>query len=350
MSQVYHSNARTNQYVREIIQKSNLTNTELAAKYNVNIKTISKWRNREFLEDKSSRPDNINYTLTPLDKELIRVVRTLTWMELDDLTDTIADVIPKANRSNVYRTLKAFDISRVPVEQKAKAKKFKEYEPGYLHIDVTYLPKFKGQKYYLFVAIDRATRLLQYKVYENKTAENAVKFLKECKEYFPFYITHILTDNGLAPQEYFLASSGQFTDKYSRGKGFVSGNHIFDVECSQSQRQTQSECKEDAIEHRLTAPHTPQTNGMVERVNGTIKNATIKAEDYDNIEDVTNDLKKFLIYYNFNRRHRSLRKELKVRTPFDAVQSWFQTKPEIFKILPDLFQDIAFGMVQRGET
>jgi transposase-like protein len=160
MSQVYHSNARTNQYVREIIQKSNLTNTELAAKYNVNIKTISKWRNREFLEDKSSRPDNINYTLTPLDKELIRVVRTLTWMELDDLTDTIADVIPKANRSNVYRTLKAFDISRVPVEQKAKAKKFKEYEPGYLHIDVTYLPKFKGQKYYLFVAIDRATRLL----------------------------------------------------------------------------------------------------------------------------------------------------------------------------------------------
>jgi len=58
-----------------------------------------------------------------LEKELIKVVRTMTWMELDDLTDTI---IPNANRSNVYRTLKAFDINRVPVEQKAKAKKFKE--------------------------------------------------------------------------------------------------------------------------------------------------------------------------------------------------------------------------------
>ena len=44
---------------------------------------------------------------------------------------------------------------------------------------------------------------------------------------------------------------------------------------------------------------------------------------------------------NFNRRHGSLRKELNVRTPFDAVGSWFQTKPEIFKILPDVFQDIA---------
>ena len=60
-------------------------------------------------------------------------------------------------------------------------------------------------------------------------------------------------------------------------------------------------------------------------------------------------LHKFLIYYNFNGRHGFLRKELKVRTPFDAVQSWFQTKLEIFNILPDVFQDIAFEMVQRGE-
>lgn len=108
----------------------------------MNVKTIAKHRNRDFTQDKSSRPDKIDYALTSLEKELIRVVRTLAWMELDDLTDTIIDVIPNANRSNIYRTLKAFDINRVPQEQKAKAKKFKEYEPGYLHIDVTYLPRF----------------------------------------------------------------------------------------------------------------------------------------------------------------------------------------------------------------
>jgi len=157
MSQVYHSNARTNQHVRQRIQQSDLTNVELADNYGVNVKTVAKHRSRDFLNDKSSRPNSIKYALTPLEKELIRVVRTLTWMELDDLTDTMVDVIPNANRSNIYRTLKAFDISRVPVKQKAKAKKFKEYEPGYLHIDVTYLPKFECQKYYLFVAIDRAS-------------------------------------------------------------------------------------------------------------------------------------------------------------------------------------------------
>ncbi|MDF1881621.1 transposase [Sulfurimonas sp. MAG313] len=330
MSQNYHCNARTNQHVRSIIQESNGTNVELASRYSVNTKTIAKHKNRDFTEDKSSRPNTIHYALSPMEKEIIRAVRVLTWMDLDDLTDAIIENIPHANRSNVYRTLKAFNINTVPQEEKAKAKKFKEYEPGYLHIDVTYLPKFEKQKYYLFVAIDRATRLLYYKVYQNKSSENALDFLKRCKEYFPFYLTHVLTDNGL-----------EFTDKWARGKGFVSGNHKFDQECA----QTQSQHSEDAIDHRLTAPYTPQTNGMVERVNGTIKNATVKAQEYLNLQEMLQDLQKFLIYYNFNRRHGSLSKELKVRTPFDALQSWFQIKPEIFKISPDDFKGIAFEMV-----
>jgi len=33
----------------------------------------------------------------------------------------------------VIRTLKSFKISRVPEEQKAKAKKFKEHQLGFLH-------------------------------------------------------------------------------------------------------------------------------------------------------------------------------------------------------------------------
>jgi len=50
-------------------------------------------------------------------------------------------------------------INTVPKQEKEKAKKFKEYELGFLRMDVTYLPKFKGIKQYLFVAIDRATTI-----------------------------------------------------------------------------------------------------------------------------------------------------------------------------------------------
>ena len=40
MCQVYHSNNRTNQYVRKIIYKSNWTSVELANKYKINTKAI----------------------------------------------------------------------------------------------------------------------------------------------------------------------------------------------------------------------------------------------------------------------------------------------------------------------
>ncbi|VVM26857.1 Mobile element protein [uncultured Gammaproteobacteria bacterium] len=79
-------------------------------------------------------------------------------------------------------------LTGVPQEKKQQASTFKEYEPGYLHIDVTYLPKLAGKKQYLFVAIDRATRVLYFEIYENKTAINAVEFLNNCKDFYPLQL------------------------------------------------------------------------------------------------------------------------------------------------------------------
>ena len=148
--------------------------------------------------------------------------------------------------------------------------------------------------------------------YKNKSSTNAVGFFKECQSFFPFYITHVLTDNGLAPQGHFLASSGQFTDKFVGKTKTVSGNHIFD-----------KLCKDENVDHRLTAPFTPKTNGMVERVNGTIKDRTIKIETYQNVDELIASLNEFLLFYIFTRRHGSLRKELgsKVRTLCDAIEA-----------------------------
>jgi hypothetical protein len=35
------------------------------------------------------------------------------------------------------------------------------------------------------------------------------------------------------------------------------------------------------------------------------------------------DLNKFLIFYNFNRGHGGLRKEIKVRTLYEALEYWY---------------------------
>ena len=103
-------------------------------------------------------------------------------------------------------------------------------------------------------------------------------------------------------------------------------------------------------DHRLTKPSTPKTNGMVERVNGIIKNGTILKENYDSLDIMKTALSNFLVYYLLYRRHGSLRKELKVKTPFEAIKKWYQLKPEIFTVDPDIFYQKILDLNQINET
>ena len=318
MQQVYHSNARTNLNIRTEIQNNSANNSDLANRFNVSEQTISKWKNRDFIQDASCKPLKIEYALSDLEKALVISLRKSSWMSIDEIWETLLVENSKISRSSVYRVLLKENINVVPGEKKEKAKKFKEYEPGYLHIDVTYLPKFDKESSYLFVAIDRCTRSMIYWVYKNKTAENTEDFMDKCFEFFPFYISHILTDNGL-----------EFTNRLLVSKK--------GEKCTKPSKMD-LKCKENNIEHRLTAPFTPKTNGMVERVNGTIKTNTILKNQYQNHQEMNQELMKFLSFYNLYRRHGSIRKELNVKTPFEAVQKWYQLKPEIFKINPLQFK------------
>jgi transposase InsO family protein len=68
-------------------------------------------------------------------------------------------------------------------------------------------------------------------------------------------------------------------------------------------------CTEQNIDHRLTKPATPKTNGMVERVNGTIKNNTILKDTYADLSEMNIKMLEFLSYYLLYRRHSGLVKE-----------------------------------------
>ncbi|NLB48997.1 MAG: transposase family protein [Erysipelotrichia bacterium] len=327
MQQIYHSNAKTNVNNREQIQKcTSASNEELATRFNVSNQTVSKWRNRDFVQDASCCPRNIKYALTELETALVISIRRSSWLPLDEVYEMLLEQNIAISRISVYRCLVKNGINKVPQEQKDKAKKFKAYQPGYLHIDVTYLPKFNGKSAYLFVAIDRATRTLYYEIYDDKTAKSTEDFFDKCLEFFPFVITHILTDNGL-----------EFTNRLIMSKkgNLCTKDSLLDIKCNENQ-----------IEHRLTKPATPKTNGMVERVNGTIKNNTILKNEYKDKSQMNDDLIQFLIYYNLYRRHGSIRKELNVKTPFQAVEKWFILKPEIFRVSPEEFKNKILNLNQ----
>jgi hypothetical protein len=82
---------------------------------------------------------------------------------------------PEVSRSGMDRCLRRHGVGNLrdllPKESKVPAKAFKHYDPGFLHMDVKYLPQMEDEtkRRYLFVAIDRATRWVYLEVKEDKT-------------------------------------------------------------------------------------------------------------------------------------------------------------------------------------
>ncbi|GHU14566.1 hypothetical protein FACS189449_11430 [Alphaproteobacteria bacterium] len=145
--------------------------------------------------------------------------------------------------------------------------KFADYEIGYFHVDITEVYSEEG-KLYLFVAIDRVSKFAYIEVHQRMRKEEATSFLKNLIKAVPYKIHRILTDNG-----------AQFTYKYLKTKKV----HDFD-----------SICKENGIIHKLTKPAHPWTNGQVERMNRTIKEATVKKYYYENSEQLEKHLNDFI--------------------------------------------------------
>lgn len=141
----------------------------------------------------------------------------------------------------------------------------------------------------------------------------------ECLAFFPFGITHVLTDNGL-----------EFTNRLLKDK---TGKY-----CTKPSKLDVL-CKENDIDHRCTKPFTPKTNGMVEKANDIIKRGTIKRTQYNTFQEMNDDLTNFLVHYNIYRRHGSLRRELKVKTPINAVEKWYELDQKIFNQNPTEFKE-----------
>ena len=74
-------------------------------------------------------------------------------------------------------------------------------------------------------------------------------------------------------------------------------------------------CADLDIEHRLTKPRHPWTNGQVERMNRTIKEATVKRYPYETHDQLRQHLTDFVAAYNFARRLNTLRG----LTPYEPI-------------------------------
>jgi len=311
MSQV-HPLARTTPRTRAEINGSSAGVTELAKRYNISLATARKWKQRDDVLDRSHCPKNLNTTLTPAQEILVVELRKLLLLPLDDLLVITREFIcGEVSRSGLDRCLRRYGVSNLrdlypqDADEASPKKTFKDYEPGFIHIDIKYLPQMpdESQRRYLFVAIDRATRWVYLRIYSDQTDHSSVDFLRRVTRVAPMKIVKLLTDNG-----------SQFTDRFTSQKKEATGEHAFDRECVTL-----------GIEHRLAPPRHPQTNGMVERFNGRIADL-IGQTRFASAAELEATLNRYLTLYNNHIPQRALNHQ----TPIQALKNWQTTKPDLF--------------------
>ena len=169
------------------------------------------------------------------------------------------------------------------------------------------------------MAVDRTSKFAFVELHEKATRRVAGDFLRALIKAVPYKIHIVLTDNGTH-----FTTPGNVCSAAADIKLAIENRepiwaHAFEYACAQND-----------IDHRLTKPRHPWTNGQVERMNRTIKEATVKRFHYETHEQLRSHLTDFVNAYNFARRL----KTLKSLTPYEAICKAWTKEPERFKLDP----------------
>ena len=264
MGQVLHGSATTTHAIRAAIQRSEATAKELAERHGINPKTVAKWKKRPFVHDAPMGPKEPRSTVLTVEEEAIAVAfRKHTLLPLDDCLYALQATIPHLTRSSLHRCYQRHGISRLPeVEGDKPARRaFKKYPIGYFHIDIAEVRTEEG-KLHLFVAIDRTSKFAFAELHEKATRAVAADFLRALIAAVPYKIHTVLTDNGthFTTSGNVCSMAQELKECLPRGERFWA--HAFELACARA-----------GIDHRLTKPKHPWTNGQVERMNRTLKEA-----------------------------------------------------------------------------
>ena len=309
-----HANATTTPKQRGYLQASTQPTAKLAEELGVSETTVRRWRARDGVQDRPHTPHRLATTLKPMQEFVVVKLRKLLLPPLDDLLVVAREfVCPDLSRSALDRCLRRHGVARLAdllPEAEGKPplpKTFKDYAPGFVHVDIKYLPQMpdEAEHRYLFAAIDRASRWVYVEIRPDKTAATAAGFLERLHAKAPFRIRTILTDNGK-----------EFTDRFcATGEREPTGRHVFDQTCTAH-----------GIQHRLIKPRHPQTNGMIERFNGRVAEV-LKSTTFASARHLETTLQRYLHLYN----HHIPQKNLGHVTPVAKLKEYYRTKPALFQ-------------------
>ena len=145
-----HKQATTTPKIRAAIQASTDPAWMVAGRYGISEQTVWKWRKRDSVHDLSHMRHRLQTTLSPAQEAVAVALRTTLLLPLDDLLAVVREFLnPHVSRSGLDRCLRRHGVSNLrelkPKEAKPPHSSFKAYEPGYLHIDIKYLPQMADE-------------------------------------------------------------------------------------------------------------------------------------------------------------------------------------------------------------
>jgi transposase InsO family protein len=174
----------------------------------------------------------------------------------------------------------------------------------------------RANKLYLIVA---TSKFAFVELHEKVARRTAGDFLRHLIAAVPYKVHTVLTDNGTHFTTPGNTSSAAPDIKAALDAGEPVWAHAFEYAGAQND-----------IDHRLTKPKHPWTNGQVERMNRTIKHATVKRYLYDTHDQLRAHLQNFVDASNFARRLKTLRG----LTPYEFICKAWTSQPRRFTISP----------------
>jgi transposase InsO family protein len=321
MGQVLHGSATTTEAVRRVIQHSQESLRTLSKRFGINPKTVAKWKGRDTVADQPTGPREPRSTVLSAEEEAIIVAfRRHTLLPLDDCLYALQPTIPSLTRSSLHRCLQRHGLGRLPEVEgdKPKRKRFKAYPLGYFHIDIAEVRTEQG-KLYLFVAIDRTSKFAFVELHERATTRVSADFLRRLIAAVPYKVRTVLTDNGTQFTTPGAGGSAVPLIREAIAAGEIFRAHAFELACARA-----------GIDHRTTKPRHPWTNGQVERMNRTLKEATVRRFHYETHDQLRRHLDDFVQAYNFARRLKSL----KGLTPYEFICKTWASEPHRFTANP----------------